>query len=61
MREDPLQFWWLIFPLIGFGFSFWAIWLKHQRQKAAITQTWRHLMAGAANTIIAIFRQEGMP
>jgi Flp pilus assembly protein TadB len=36
MREDPLQFWWLIFPLIGFGFAFWAIWLNHQRQKAAI-------------------------
>ena len=36
MHDDPVQFWWLIFPLIGFGFAFWAIWLNHQRQKAAI-------------------------
>jgi Flp pilus assembly protein TadB len=36
MHDDPLQFWWLIFPLLGFGFAFWAIWLNHQRQKAAI-------------------------
>jgi hypothetical protein len=36
MHDDPFQFWWLIFPLIGFGFAFWAIWLNHQRQKAAI-------------------------
>ena len=36
MHDDPLQFWWLIFPLIGFGFAFWAIWLNHQRQQATI-------------------------
>jgi hypothetical protein len=36
MHNDPFQFWWLLFPLIGFGFAFWAIWLNHQRQKAAI-------------------------
>jgi hypothetical protein len=30
------QFWWLIFPLIGFAFAFWAIWVSHQRQKAVI-------------------------
>jgi hypothetical protein len=36
MHDDPFQFWWLIFPLIGFGFAFWSIWLNHQRQKAAI-------------------------
>src|ERR1700690_2330043 len=36
MHDDPVRFWWLLFPLIGFGFAFWAIWLSHQRQKAAI-------------------------
>jgi hypothetical protein len=36
MHDDLFQFWWLIFPLIGFGFAFWAIWLNHQRHKAAI-------------------------
>jgi hypothetical protein len=36
MHDDPFQFWWLIFPLIGFAFAFWAIWLSHQRQKATI-------------------------
>jgi hypothetical protein len=36
MHEYPFQFWWLIFPLIGFALAFWTIWLSHQRQKAAI-------------------------
>ena len=36
MHGDWFRIWWLIFPLIGFGFAFWSIWLSHQRQKAAI-------------------------
>jgi hypothetical protein len=36
MHDHPFPFWWLIFPLIGFAFAFWAIWLSHQRQKSAI-------------------------
>jgi hypothetical protein len=36
MHDNAFQFWWLIFPLLGFGFAFWSIWLNHQRQKAAI-------------------------
>ena len=36
MHDYWLQFWWLIFPLVGFALAFWAIWLHHQRQKAAI-------------------------
>ena len=36
MHGDWFRIWWLIVPLIGFGFAFWSIWLSHQRQKAAI-------------------------
>jgi hypothetical protein len=36
MHDYWFQFWWLIFPLIGFAFAFWAIWVSHQRQKAVI-------------------------
>jgi hypothetical protein len=36
MHDNPLHIWWVIFPLIGFAFAFWAMWLSHQRQKAAI-------------------------
>jgi hypothetical protein len=36
MHDYPFHIWWVIFPLIGFAFAFWAIWLSHQRQKAAI-------------------------
>jgi hypothetical protein len=30
------QYWWLIFPTVGFACAFWALWLQHRRQKAAI-------------------------
>jgi hypothetical protein len=36
MHDYWFQFWWLIFPLIGFAFAFWALWVSHQRQKAVI-------------------------
>ena len=36
MHDSWFRLWWLIFPLIGFAFAFWATWISHQRQKAVI-------------------------
>jgi hypothetical protein len=31
-----VHFWWLIFPLIGLGFGFSAMWMRYQREKATV-------------------------
>ena len=36
MHDYWFRYWWLFFPVVGFAFAFWAIWMSHQRQKAVI-------------------------
>jgi Flp pilus assembly protein TadB len=36
MNSYWVHYWWLIFPLLGFGICFSAMWMRYQRQKATI-------------------------